>query len=66
MCLEKKLRHIEELKTEVEFDLLFEEIYNKYYRYVCFIVSTNVNNRLDSEEIVNDVFTNFYLNMHKL
>lgn len=66
MSYEEKLRSVIELDSQEEITLLFEEIYNSYYRYINFTVSREVNNSFDAEEIVNDVFANFYLKMQSL
>lgn len=45
---------------------LFEEIYNKYYKLVCYILSRYISNERDIEELANDTFLNFFNNMQKI
>lgn len=45
---------------------LFEEIYNEYYKLVCYILSKYISNERDIEELANDIFLNFFNNMKKI
>ena len=60
MNLETKLKNSIIKKDEVLLDSVFEEIYNKYFNLSAFIISKYVKNKLDVEELVNDVFFKFY------
>lgn len=60
MKTEYKLANAITSKSHAEIEKVFEEIYYEYNSLVYFIVANNVNNPLDVEEIVNDVFAKFY------
>ena len=62
MILEKKIERAIKKENDNEIDLLFEEVYNKYYNLISYLISQNVKNNKDVEELVNDTFVNFYNN----
>ena len=66
MTLEKKLEKAIHCKNVSEVDQIFEEIYNKYHNLICYIISQNIKNNNDVEELVNDTFMNFYYNCSKI
>lgn len=59
---------IEKIKKarKEERDTLLEEIYNEYYKLVCFIISRYIENNLDIEELANDVFVKFFQNIYSI
>ena len=65
MILEKKLEKALKKKNITEIDYVFEEIYNQYYNLIVYIVSQKIKNNNDVEELVNDIFVNFYTNCIK-
>lgn len=65
MNLESKLRLSIKHKDETLLDIVFEEIYYEYSNLSAFIISKYVQNKLDVEELVNDVFFNFYNTIFK-
>ena len=44
----------------IKIEKLFNDIYNSNYKLVYFCVANFIKNKLDIEEIVDDVFINFY------
>lgn len=65
MILEKKLETAIKHEDNDQMDYVFEEIYNKYYNLVSYIISQYIKNINDVEELVNDTFVNFYNNCFK-
>ena len=57
------IKKIKKAKKE-ERNILLEEIYNEYYKLVCFIISKYIRNRSDIEELANDVFIKFFQNIY--
>lgn len=66
MILEKKLEKAIKNEDIIQMDYVFEEIYNKYYNLVSYIISQYIKNINDIEELVNDTFVNFYNNCFKV
>ena len=66
MILEKKLEKAIKNEDNSQMDYVFEEIYNKYYNLVSYIISQYIKNINDIEELVNDTFVNFYNNCFKV
>ena len=66
MILEKKLEKAIKNKDNNQIDYVFEEIYNKYYNLVSYIISQYIKNNNDVEELVNDTFVNFYNSLFKV
>ena len=64
MILEKKLERAIKKENSHEIEFLFEEIYDKYYNLISYLISQNVKNNKDVEELVNDTFINFYNNCY--
>lgn len=44
----------------------FKNVYEKYFKLVCFCISNYVKNSLDVEELANDTFVSLYLNRNRL
>lgn len=65
MTLERKLKNALNSNNKKELEFVFEEIYNSYYKLIYFCINTYINNHQDIEELVNDVFLNFYNNINK-
>ena len=65
MVIEKKLQKAIKSKNINIIDSVFEEIYNEYFNLVTYIISKNVKNRNDVEELTDDVFMNFYTSCNK-
>lgn len=59
------IKKIKKAKKE-ERNILLEEIYNEYYKLVCFIISKYIRNRSDIEELANDVFIKFFQNIYSI
>lgn len=59
------IKKIKKAKKE-ERNTLLEEIYNEYYKLVCFIISKYIRNRSDIEELANDVFIKFFQNIYSI
>lgn len=66
MILEKKLEKAIKNSNNNQIDYVFEEIYNKYYNLVSYIISQYIKNNNDVEELVNDTFVNFYNSLFKV
>ncbi len=63
MALEKKLKHAIKSNDIEIIHSVFNEIYITYGKLVYFKISQYVNNKLDVEELTQDVFVNFYNNV---
>ena len=60
MNYEKILKKALSLNNSVLIEEVFEEIYKEYYSLVVYIISKYETNKQNIEEILNDVFFNFY------
>ena len=65
MVIEKKLKKAIKSKNINIIDSVFEEIYIEYFNLITYIISKNVKNRNDVEELTDDVFMNFYTSCNK-
>ncbi len=63
--LDYKIKNIKQYDSN-EIMKLFEEVYNEYYKLVCYILSKYISNEKDIEELANDTFLNFFNNMKKI
>lgn len=63
MALEQKLKHAKRSNDIDKIHSVFNEIYITYGKLVYFKISQYVNNKLDVEELTQDVFVNFYNNV---
>lgn len=63
MTLEQKLKHAKRSNDIDKIHSVFNEIYVTYGKLVYFKISQYVNNKLDVEELTQDVFVNFYNNV---
>lgn len=63
--LDYKIKNINQYNSKEKMKL-FEEIYNEYYKLVCYILSKYITNEKDIEELANDIFLNFFNNMKKI
>ncbi|MBE6130455.1 MAG: sigma-70 family RNA polymerase sigma factor [Erysipelotrichaceae bacterium] len=66
MDLERKLKSALNTNDLEQIEIVFEEIYNTYYKLIYFCINTNIKNHQDVEELVDDVFINFYNNINKI
>ena len=66
MDLERKLKSALNTNDLEQIEIVFEEIYNTYYKLIYFCININVKNHQDVEELVDDVFINFYNNINKI
>ena len=60
MSIERRLVDALKSKNSMKIERVFLEIYNANYRLVYFCITHFVHVKEDIEEIVNDVFINFY------
>ncbi len=60
MTLEKKLISTLKYSSTYKLERIFQEIYEKYYKFVYFIVKQYGISKEDIEEITNDVFIKFF------
>ena len=60
MSIERRLVDTLKSRSSIKIERVFEEIYNTNYKLVYFCVTHFIHNKEDIEEIVNDVFINFY------
>lgn len=60
MKLETKLKIVSKSNNKEKIETIFNEIYYEYSKLVYFIISGYIKNPLDIEELVDDVFLNFY------
>ncbi len=65
MNYEKELKKALISDDRILLEKVFEEIYNEYHNLIIYIVSKYINNELDIEEILNDVFFYFFKNIFK-
>ena len=65
MKIEKKLKDAINSNEKKDLEFVFEEIYYLYYKLIYFCISTFIDNHQDIEELVDDVFVNFYNNINK-
>lgn len=65
MSLEQKLNKALNSNNEELMHDVFEEIYNSYSKLVYFIINQKIQNKMDSEELTQDVFIAFFNNITK-
>ena len=63
--IDKRLK-ILHILTEEQTLILFEDIYNEYYKLSFYIISKYINNYDDICDIVNDCFLNVYKNIKNI
>ena len=63
MTLEQKLSIALKSNNEDSINSIFEEIYSSYGKLVYFIIMQYINNKLDVEELTQDVFISFFNNL---
>lgn len=63
MTLEKKLKHAIKSNDIDKIHIVFDEIYITYGRLVYFKIMQYVDNKLDVEDLTQDVFVSFYNNI---
>ena len=66
MSIENRLVNALERVDQSKIESIFKEIYDSNYKLVYFCVANFVKNKLDIEEIVNDVFINFYNHVNNI
>lgn len=66
MSIERRLVDALKSKNSMKIERVFLEIYNANYRLVYFCVTHFVHVKEDIEEIVNDVFINFYNHIYNI
>lgn len=66
MRVEEKLKYALKTKDKKIINLVFEEIYYEYGHLIGFVISQYVKNKADVEELINDVFLNFFNNLDKI
>lgn len=66
MSIERRLVDALKSSNSKKLEEVFKEIYNANYRLVYFWVANYINNKEDIEEIVNDVFINFYNHLNNI
>lgn len=59
------IKKIKKAENE-ERNIILEEIYNEYYKLVCFIISRYISNNFDIEDLANDVFIKFFQNIYSV
>lgn len=65
MSLERKLKQALDDNDQSELEIVFEEIYQSYYKLIYYIVIGIVKNNEDCEDIVNNVFLKAFNNLDK-
>ena len=65
MKYENKLKKALNTKDSILLESIFEDIYKEYYNLIAYIISKYENDIMIVEELINDVFYNFYINMYK-
>lgn len=63
--LDKRFKNIQQYNQN-KIMKLFEEIYNEYYKLICYILSKYISNENDIEELANDTFLKFFNNMRNI
>ena len=66
MSIENRLVNALERVDQSKIESIFKEIYDSNYKLVYFCVANFVKNKLDIEEIVNDVFISFYNHINNI
>jgi RNA polymerase sigma-70 factor (ECF subfamily) len=66
MSIEKRLINALDRLDQSKIEDLFKEIYDSNYKLVYFCVANFIKNKLDIEEIVDDVFINFYNHVNNI
>lgn len=65
MKYENKIRKALQTKNHIMLEEIFEEIYKEYYNLISYIISKYETNNMIMEELVDDVFYNFYQSLFK-
>ena len=60
MTLELKLKKALDSNEEKIIHVVFQEIYEKYSKLICFVILKKINNLQDAEELTQDVFVQFF------
>lgn len=63
MTLERKLKHAIKSNDINKIHIVFDEIYRLYGRLVYFKIMQYIDNKLDVEDLTQDVFVSFYNNI---
>ena len=66
MSIENRLINALERLDQSKIESIFKEIYDSNYKLVYVCVANFIKNKLDIEEIVNDVFINFYNHVNNI
>ena len=66
MSLEKRLVDALNSKNKIIIEETFKLIYDSYFKLVYFCVGNYVDNKDDVEELVNDVFLNFFNHLNNI
>lgn len=64
--VEESLKYALRTKDKKIINQAFEEIYYEYGHLIGFVISQYVKNKSDVEELINDVFLNFFNNLDKI
>lgn len=64
--VEENLKYALRTKDKRIINQVFEEIYYEYGHLIGFVISQYVKNKSDVEELINDVFLNFFNNLDKI
>ena len=64
--VEENLKYALRTKDKKLINQVFEEIYYEYGHLIGFVISQYVKNKSDVEELINDVFLNFFNNLDKI
>ena len=65
MTLEIKLKKALDSNDETMIHSIFQEIYFKYSKLICFVIMKKIDNLQDTEELTQDVFVNFFNSLNK-
>lgn len=65
MKYENKLKKALNTNDSILLESIFEDIYKEYYNLIAYIISKYESDIMTVEELINDVFYNFYINMYK-
>ena len=66
MSVERRLVNALERLDQSKVESIFKEVYDSNYKLVYFCVANFIKNKLDIEEIVDDVFINFFNHINNI
>jgi DNA-directed RNA polymerase specialized sigma24 family protein len=55
-----------QLSSQKNIDIVFKEIYDKFYKLVAFCIARYVKSKQDVEDLSDDVFVNFYKHINSI